>query len=342
MQLLLLLFRTLVGLRLDGLASLVSYLVYVARRRATDRERHRVLRAMGIHGAWRASYGGVAEAARYLLLTGPRFNTFGFLARTRLPARPAFLVDAACAAAHADRWSLVFYDADSLRTLASLRGNADATGVVRVALPPDAAPSGVMVSARYYGVRAGCAAATFPRVWDEEGGDLLVPQAEIAYDADAEFAALRALPRVPLHDLLGWHVHWFVRHGAWLRALGGEAFLRGLVLPIGNPDTCFRFGALRAGQRVRFRLNDPSLRAGYTLHRRDSVPIAWGEVPPHGAVVEVDEDCVYVVRVVPRPAAATEARAFPRRNNHALPLLDPTAASPVVTRDRFADDVVTA
>ena len=99
-------------------------------------------------------------------------------------------------------------------------------------------------------------------------------------------------------------LHSYVYPLLLLRAWLPRALVRRELLPVGNPETTFKYGTVEKGERVQIALPPESLRtqlALLTIYNRASFPIAWFALSE--AVFEtapIAAQGVWVLRLHPR------------------------------------------
>jgi hypothetical protein len=92
-------------------------------------------------------------------------------------------------------------------------------------------------------------------------------------------------------------LHYYVYHMLQWRFLG-EAFLKKEFVPVGNPDTDFEYGVLKAGQELTVERGEEPYPACVfvTIYNRHSFPVKWAEVthsPHHETCLQ---DGFYLIR----------------------------------------------
>lgn len=102
-------------------------------------------------------------------------------------------------------------------------------------------------------------------------------------------------------------LHYYVFHVLDYRDWLPSSFVEREFLPVGNPQTKFRFGAARKGQSISLRLS-PELLATYdvffTLYNRCSFPVTWCAITGERHTVDpCARDGFYLVRMHRRTAA---------------------------------------
>ena len=237
------------------------------------------------------------------MLVSPRWNTAAALGLVNVthtePLVRLRVMDAHVLPPH---WTLVVYDVDTARTIAA--ANAHAT---EITLPGPR--HSLRLSIRLYGD-----ADVFPAVCVEDatGGSVDVPAAPA--DA-ARCVDWSKLARHPLHRALHWHVHTALRWQEWLP----RAWLRHLLLPVGNPHTRYRYGAVRRGESLHVQLLEPCDECHITVYSRASHPLFVSRIVGDSCTTPpCEDDGFYVLRALV-PVVATHARN---------PTDNPTVATP--------------
>lgn len=250
---------------------------------------------LGTTPRWRG-YGEILERRplffHYAMLQAPRWNCHAVLG-----VLPAFRVvghirvDLGAARRSASAWTLVVYAGDSdSRAVAAIGPDreADADGFFRLAL----APGIYRLGARYYDCRPG---AAWPEIRIDD--HLTIPARALGQEAQVYGQYLESLRgRCPL--FYRWvHHHAFV---ALERSAAPTPALDRLILPVGNPETLFRYGLLPAGAALGLRAVPPGCLVFLTLLNRASLPLYWCQIregtfeSPRFA-----EPALYLVRVQP-------------------------------------------
>lgn len=258
----------------------------------------------GANPAWQG-YGELLSQRplffHYVMFQGPRWNCHALIG-----VLPAFRVerhlqiDVTAARRSAAAWTIVVYArGSSPRTVAALGPGqeSDADGLVRL----DLAPGEYHLGARYYGCRAG---AVWPGVRVDDR--LAIPARPVGEEA---LVYLRYLDSIRGH--CPWFYRW-VHHHAFValeRSAAPTPALDRLILPVGNPETLFRYGLLPAGAALGLRAVPPGCLVFLTLLNRASLPLYWCQIR-EGAFESprFAEPALYLVRVQPlaggRPPSA--------------------------------------
>lgn len=237
-----------------------------------------------------------------LMTSGPRWNPHAVIAG----AGPFYVaqsvsVDVASPAASSKSWTLVFYTFPAQRTAAHV-GSLDgpfAAGWHAVKL----APGKYSVALRYYHAAD---TVTFPEL--QADGVTAIPSFTTA-NRSRELYESVARRRGRLYFWLHYYVYELLRR----KASVSPKFVEREFLPIGNPETQFRYGAVDRGDLIDVRL-PAGLRDTHdvylTIYTRDSFPVSW---------CQIQEDHVRA-----EPAAA--AGFYLMRVQRTSPDADPAAA----------------
>lgn len=253
---------------------------------------HRVMRAVFRSLAARAMHRDVQRGNRWqllsrallerrgtlpvIMLTAPRWNTHAIIGNAGpLEVTSSLSIDLAAAARSARSWSVVVYRFPRSITVASV-GSIDPPSPPSLASPTSGepwwtialAPGTYSLGVRYY-LTTDTIELPAVRV---DGVDHL-PARGVGADALAVYDAVRG--RRGLFYLCA---HYYVFHVLDYRAWLPAAFVQREFLPVGNPQTQFRYGAVRAGQSIALRFS-PAVLSGYdvfyTLYNRYSFPVTW-------------------------------------------------------------------
>lgn len=242
----------------------------------------------------------------YVMFQAPRWNdhaVIGVLPAFRVER--AIHIDIAAVRRSAATWTVVVYaKASGPRTVAAIgpEQDTDAEGRVRLDLPPGAYHLGV----RYYGCREH---AVWPALWiDDQAAIAARPLGQEALIYQRYLDSLRG--RCPLF-------YQWVHHHLFVALAQGDVsapVLDRLVLPVGNPETVFRYGLLPSGLSLRVR-QDPALQAQglvfLTVLNRASLPLYGCQVVE--AVFDAPrfaEPVLYLVRIQPWAGSALPPTAL--------------------------------
>ncbi len=233
-----------------------------------------------------------------LMTSAPRWNPHAVVATAGpLPVRHSLALDVAEARRSAGSWSVVVYTFPDFRTVATVDSlDPTAPDLRAVPLPPGRYWLGL----RYYHWSAGL---ELPAVTAD--GAPAVPALPLSPDVNDFYNDLR--------DRGGWFylgLHYYVyvllRWRDWLP----RSFVEREFLPVGNPDTGFRYGALGRGEALSLELRPELLDAAdvyLTLYNRASFPVFWGPVATTEYVTApCAKPCSYLLRVQKKPEGAAE------------------------------------
>ena len=238
----------------------------------------------------------------FAMTTGPRWNCHVLGARLGpLDVASRIEIDTSAADLSARTWSFGVYASPGWRTVAT-RGSGSGGGPRATFEVP---PGRYLVSARYY--HWSRERVRLPAV--EVDGRPVAASTEVSPDVNDFYRDL-ASRRNAFYLGLHYHVVPMLR----LRRFLPRAFVERQFLPVGNPETAFRYGPIRAGEKLRLEV-DPELAAladvYWTLYDRASFPIQWGELAlPCEVVGPAERNGFYLVRVHPRSG---EVRAHAER-----------------------------
>lgn len=205
-----------------------------------------------------------------LLVKGPRWNPHATLAMAGpFPVERRLSVELEPVRASATAWSIVIYDYPGANTVAHL---GSATGA-----PPAAAhtfelpPGKYVVSVRYYEWNR---TPRLPAVTADDAP--VLPGRDLDPDTNDFYRDL-IRRRGALSRCLHFYVYPLLRLAPWLP----RRWVEREYLPVGNPETSFRYGVVEPGERLVLR---PSRRllAGHGIYvcrySRDSLPLDWRRV----------------------------------------------------------------
>lgn len=276
--------------------SLWLFLVCRGLLRALLRLKLRREAKMGGTPAWQG-YGEILKRRpfffHYAMFQAPRWNCHAVIG-----VLPAFKVadhirvDLAAARRAAPAWTIVVYARDSGPSTVAAIGperEADADGFFRL----DLAPGEYHLGARYYDCRAD---AAWPEVRIDDR--LAIPARPLGQEAQVYERYLENIRgRCPPF------YRWVHHHVFAALSQGGVpvSVLDRLVLPVGNPETVFRYGLLPGGMRLRLGL-EPALRRNclvfLTLLNRASLPLYWCRIRDGSfESPRFSEPALYLVRI---------------------------------------------
>ena len=249
--------------------------------------------------AWRVLSRDLLARRGYLepIVIAPRWNTAA-LAASGGPFEVAgrLELDREALDRTAEHWSIMLYAVPSpfagpLVTLAR--------HVNRLSAPPggerltfELAPRRYWISLRLY---CWSGPVTLPRIWVDG-----VPATEplvAAADANDFYRDLHRRTS-PFLMALQWHCFVLVK---WCRLLPRRMVER-ILLPVGDPETDFRYGVLATGESLEIEVAAEALATHlvfYTAYNRASLPVAWLRVAaPRLAAPRAAEPCFYLLRVI--------------------------------------------
>jgi hypothetical protein len=205
-----------------------------------------------------------------VMTSAPRWNTHAIVANVGpLRVTRSLAIHRSVADTSAASWTIVAYAYPGHRTVARL-GSADGRGDdAWQDLPLD--PGRYSLILRYYHWRDDVRMPAVKIDGEEIVGEIAVPT-----DVNAFYADLWKRRRL-LYRLLHSYVFTLVRLRKWLPA----SFVRGELLPVGNPDTEFYYDVVWPGARCRVSADPEVLLRHdvfYTLYGRDSFPLAWEHI----------------------------------------------------------------
>jgi Family of unknown function (DUF6208) len=232
-----------------------------------------------------------------IMTTGPRWNTHAVIAAAGpFDVRRSIAVDTEAALGSAEAWTIVVYTFPDQRTAGHI-GSQDAPFAshwVEHNLPAGR----YTLAVRYYRWM------NEPRLPEVRvDGTPLVPELKVTSDINAFYAELRQR-RGPYYRWLHFYVFTMLR----FRHRLPQRFVERELLPMGNPETQFRYGILYCGESLRVEAA-PDMLADYdvylTVYTRDSFPSSWGQIQPATYTTPpVNEDSFYLVRIHRRRPSA--------------------------------------
>lgn len=239
----------------------------------------------------------------YMMVTGPRWNTHARIASAGpFHAERRIVVDVDGLAEA--NWYVVLHRLptnEMLQWADHTQSDADATVTF------DVDPGTYLLVARLYPTGR---PASFPPV-HVDGGATSVPSRDAGVIRQPQVAS-QFHRRSLFYDALHHHVFFALHH----RRHFDTATVRRQYLPVGNPGTQFRYGAVRPGEAVEVTWTD-AVEAQYRLflsaYNRSSFPIYSAPLTPEAtatsrasrriATTPFDAAATYLLRVVPRVGA---------------------------------------
>jgi Family of unknown function (DUF6208) len=241
------------------------------------------------------------------ILIGPRWNTAALnTAAGPFAVAGRLQLDREALDGAAELWSMMVYAVPSLLAGPSVRL---ARHLTRFSVPPggalltlELAPGRYWISVRFYCWRG---PVTLPRIW-EDGTPVSEPVVAPA-DANDFYDDLR-LQTSWFLTALQCHSYLMVK---WRRFLPRRLVER-MLLPVGDPETEYRYGALNTGEGLAIEMAAAALATHlvfYTAYNRASLPVAWLRMEaPRLEAPRAAEPCVYLLRILHlhgRPEAGT-------------------------------------
>jgi hypothetical protein len=236
-----------------------------------------------------------------IMTTAPRWNTHAVLA-TLSPLRvyESIEIDTQAADRSADSWTIVVCTHPGRRTVTSIgsRSSPFADGKATVRLQPGIYWLGL----RYYELQR---EAQLPAV--DTDGRPVTSGRRISGETNSFYRDLHTRSNL---FYLGLHYYVFVvlRHPV----LFSEAFTRRELLPLGNPETEFLWGALRKGEELHGHLALQALadwNVFLTVYSQASFPIHSEQVRTPGLRFAAPMHCIYLFRLNRKAAGEM---AFPK------------------------------
>jgi hypothetical protein len=234
-----------------------------------------------------------------VMTSGPRWNPHAIIAGAGpFSVKHSVSVDVEPIPASAKSWTLVFYTFPHQRTAAHV-GALQAPFFERwhsVTLPPGK----YSIALRYYHWSE---TITLPEI--RADGELVIPSRSISAGNNDFYRDLQKR-RSRFYLWLHYYVYGLLRGTAPIPGVSTEREF----LPMGNPETEFRYGALERGEAIRFHLTPAFLATHdiyFTLYTRDSFPARWYQIQESGHLTEpAREDGFYLVRIQPRSLTKPE------------------------------------
>lgn len=238
-----------------------------------------------------------------MMTTGPRWNPHAFIGTVGpLEIQAEFEIDIAVAARSAREWFFVVYRAPGRETVGALSVlDGRSHGPASFKVP---GPGRYAIAARYYHPSP---RSVLPAI-RVDGRDR-VAATELDPELNGFYRNLGARSGL-LYGCLAWYVYPMLRCSGWLPTRWVEREF----LPVGNPETEFRYGWIRRGERLKF---NPGNGIGenhdiyMTYYSRNSFPVAFSQLPTTGDMVAPPAPCTgfYLVRIQPTLRTASNPRS---------------------------------
>lgn len=225
-----------------------------------------------------------------LMTSGPRWNPHAILAGAGpFSVKQSVSVDVEPPIASAKSWSLVFYTFPDQRTVAHIGALqapfADRWHSVKLA------PGNYSIALRYY---RWSETIILPEIRAE--GVRAIPSRSISGGNNDFYPDLQKR-RSRLYFWLHYYVYSLLRGTVSIPGVSTEREF----LPMGNPETDFRYGAVEKGESLRLNLPWALLATHdvyFTLYTRDSFPAHWYQIKESPFVTEpAREDGFYLLRM---------------------------------------------
>lgn len=205
-----------------------------------------------------------------LMTTGPRWNTHALIGTLGPLAvsRTISLCTSTCKNS-ASSWTGVIYRFPDFHTVSQFSSLSDHASLdwSSIVLPPGRYVLGI----RYYGLSA---APEMPQVCVDDS--FTIDGVNTPLDTNQVYADLIDRSGFYYHCL-----HYYIFNLLRFRSFFSPPFVRREFLPVGDPDTTFRYGIIKKGHRLTVSLS-PSLFSGYrvflTAYNRASLPFLSVEV----------------------------------------------------------------
>jgi hypothetical protein len=249
------------------------------------------------------------------LLIGPRWNTAALIAAAGpFEVAGRLELDREALDRAAELWSMMVYALPSLPagTLVKLARHVNSSSAPpgQALLTLELAPGRYWISLRLY---CWSGAVTLPRVW-VDGTPVSTPPVVPA--AVNDFYADLHRRTSPFLIALQWHSYILVK---WHRILPRRLVER-VLLPVGDPDTEFRYGVLRSGEGLEIEMAARTLASHlvfYTAYNRASLPVAWLRVAAaRQAAPRATAPCIYLLRILSRHQRQAAGAGEPGGGEH--------------------------
>lgn len=204
-------------------------------------------------------------ALLFIATTAPRWNPHAVVA-TVGPVEAATEIAVNLSPTRSlDEWYIVVYSFPDHHPIASFSSFAKPEGDwARASI---SAPGSFLVSVRYYELER---EVEFPAI--EVDRQPAVAPRRIAAQNNKFYDDLPRRANF-LYQCLGYHTHVMLR-----RRIFSTAWVRRTYLPVGNPESVFHYGTIRAGQRVTLNVNSDffeRFRVYLTIYSPASFPVLW-------------------------------------------------------------------
>jgi len=237
-------------------------------------------------------------ALAVFLTTAPRWNPHAIVATAGpLEVRTALSIRTDIARQSASEWFFVLYSHPNRATVATVSClTAAESGWVDFKIP---GPGRFLVGARYYGATAN---AEFPPM--RVDGTERVAAVKVP-GGNNDFYRDLGLRGSWFFACLSYHVYPILKYQCFSRL-----WIDRIFLPVGNPETRFRYGVIEAGERLNclMDLNHfDTHRFFVTIYSRISLPVVWYEVraDTQGAGQPSPGRGFYLIRIQPKTSGVS-------------------------------------
>jgi hypothetical protein len=206
-----------------------------------------------------------------LIMTGaPRWNPHALIGTVGpIAVKNTIALHAPTARASAGEWFFVIYSHPDHKTIGSLSSLTDSGAEWEFVSVPRAGQ--YTIGARYYHPQV---SLQFPEIRIDNAS--MIPSKRGSPDANAFYSELRQRENI-FYRSLQYYIYAMLRCRDWF----SRDFVQREFLPVGNPETEFVFGPIRAGEPLILNF-DPRLFETtdiyVTIYSRCSFPIAWFEL----------------------------------------------------------------
>lgn len=232
-------------------------------------------------------------ALAVFLTAAPRWNPHAVIATAGpMEVRTGLAVKTDVARRSATEWFFVLYSHPRRATVAVISClAADKSDWVEFTVPR---PGRYLVGARYYGIMPN---AEFPPMRID--GTERVALLSAPTDTNVFYRDLAARGN-RFFACLAYHVYPILKYQCFSRL-----WIERIFLPVGNPETVFRFGTIDAGQKINCLMDlnrFDTHRLFVTIYSRVSFPVVWYEVTADTQGPGLPSPCrgFYLIRLQPR------------------------------------------
>lgn len=213
--------------------------------------------------------------------------------------RHSLSINVATIAESTSAWTAVFYTLGDYQTQANISSLtvSPEDEWVTVTLPPGR----YLVGLRHYHWKN---PVTLPAIRTDTVQTLAAKTIAAPPDVNSFYRSLIRRQGL-IHRCLNGYVYPLLRFRQWLPA----HFVRDVFLPVPNPETHFRYGALDSGERLHIQLTPGLLSTHevfFSLYNRFCFPLNWYPITEESHwVLACDRKTVFIIRVHPRRPGVT-------------------------------------